>query len=324
MPSMASVNINYLRENELPVEVRKEVEQLKGSRILSGSRLCIALFNGHVIAASGARPAAQFARLDFLSVAQEHIKTRLGEVVLNHSLKQLHKAGVNEVNTAVSEQQLQLFLDAGFMEENITIPGMHDKTSLTELVHPNLDSLGPRFKLIGDNPKPIKKTSEKQKENDMRSIRFDSMGSYRDLCRMVICNAQQKVFMLCESLDDPILNDREVISHIQELVLHSRHVEVRLLLENDRHPSSGHSAILDLAQRLSSFVSIRKIHDKRIAPKEWLYLCDDLHAVERRREHGYKGQAFVESPMTLQRLSYQFENLWLHSAPSSELRRLAI
>jgi hypothetical protein len=71
-------------------------------------------------------------------------------------------------------------------------------------------------------------------------------------------------------------------------------------------------------------VSIRRIQDKRISPKEWLYLADDMHAVVRKREHGFKGQAHLDSLMTMQRLTYQYENLWQHSVPSSELRRLAM
>lgn len=322
---MASVNINYISTGALPPEVRQQVEELAGTRIMHGSQLCIAMLGDRLLGAVSARPAECFARIDFLHIAQRHRATRLAEVLLSHLLKQLHKIGVNEVTTAALPIYTKTFLDAGFMEENITIPGMHSSGETIELIQPNLESLRSRFELIGDAPlRNNNSTPPETSEESKRSIRFDTMASYRELCRMVLSNSQRKVFMLCENLDDPILNDRTVVSHIQDLVLHSRQVEIRLLLENDRHRPQGHSPILDLAHRLSSFVSIRRIHDKRISPKEWLYLADDAHAVVRKREHGFKGQAHLDSLLTLQRLSYQFENLWQHSIPSSELRRLAI
>lgn len=326
MPNMASVNINYIRENNLPSDVRQQVEQLAGARINQGAWLCLALLGTHVIATSSSRPAGQFARIDFLHVEAEHQNTRLAQVILNHTLKQLHKAGVKEVNTATRRCYMGFFEDAGFMEDSITIPGMHSDDTLIELIQPNLENLQPRFHLLSDTATSPSDAGHAHpaSEEKPHSIRFESKANYSDLCRMILCNARRKIYILCESLDDPVLNDRDVIAHMQDLVLHQRHVEVRLLLEKDHRPSAGHSAVLELAQRLSSFVSIRRIHDKRVTPKAWLYLSDDLHAIERRREHGFKGQAFIENPQALQRLSYQFENLWLHSTPSSELRRLAM
>jgi len=322
---MASVNINYIQESSLPSDVRQQVEHLSGARVNQGAWLCLAILGKTVIAASSSRPAGQFARIDFLHVDSDHQNTRLAQVILNHTLKQLHKAGVKEVNTATRRCYLGFFEDAGFMEDSITIPGMHSDSSLIELIQPNLENLQPRFQLLSDaTPRQDNSSEQPAADEKPHSIRFDSMSNYRDLCRMVLCNAQRKVYILCESLDDPVLNDRDVMKHIQDIVLHQRNIEVRLLLEKDHHPSAGHSAILDLAQRLSSFVSIRRIHDKRVSPKAWLYLCDDLHAIERRREHGFKGQAFIDNTQALQRLSYQFENLWIHSTPSSELRRLAM
>lgn len=322
---MASVNINYISSGALPPDVRQQIEELAGTRIMHGSQLCIAMLGDQLLGAASARPAERFARIDFLHVSQRYLSTRLAGILLSHLLKQLHKVGVNEVTTAALPIYTKIFLDFGFMEENISIPGMHSSSELSELIQPNLESLQSRFKLIGDAPLDNSSgTPPEPSEETKRSIRFDTMASYRELCRMVLTNSQRKVFMLCENLDDPILNDRTVVSHIQDLVLHSRQVEVRLLLENDRHRPQGHSPILDLAHRLSSFVSIRRIHDQRISPKEWLYLADDAHAVVRKREHGFKGQAHLDSQLTLQRLGYQYENLWQHSIPSSELRRLAI
>lgn len=324
---MASVNISYIREPELPANVRQQVESLSQQRIALGARVCIAMLGEHLLGACSIRPSGSFARIDHLIIGDAHTKTRLAEILLLHSLKQLHKIGVREVNVAVPEPQLDTFLDAGFMEETITIPGMHEKPTLIELVHPDISELEAQFGEMQDRSARSALPEQQSVVNsDNRSIRFDTMSSYKDLGRMVICNAKRRVYILCESLEDPLLTDREIASHIQDMVLHSNHVEIRILLENDRQSSNSynHSPIVDLAQRLSSFVSIRKIHDKRIAPKAWLYLCDDIHAIERRREHGFKGEAHIESPMTLQRLSYQFENLWQHSIPSSELRRLAI
>ncbi len=322
---MASVNINYVTSSDLPPEVRFQVEELCGGRIPHSSRLCIAMLGDQLLGAVCARPAQRFARIDFLHISAPLRATKLAEILLSHTLKQLHKAGVEEVTTAALPIYAKTFLDAGFMEENITIPGMHISSELQELIHPNLESLKPRFALIGDAP--MKKSGDKPieiSEETKRSIQFDTMGSYKELCRMVLTNAQRRVFLLCENLDDPILNDRTVVSHIQDLVLHSRQVEVRLLLNDDRYRPQKHSPLLELAHRLSSFVSIRRIQDKRISPKEWLYLADDMHAVVRKREHGFKGQAHLDSLMTMQRLTYQYENLWQHSVPSSELRRLAM
>ena len=322
---MTSVNINYLSDSKLPPAIRQQIVDLAKVKIMPGSVLCLALLGGKLLGAVSSRISGTFARTDFMCIDADHRKTRLPDLLLNHSLKQLNKQGVNEVNTACSAIQAETFIKAGFMEEKILIPGMHDTDDLIELVHPNLSLLKPRFELIGGSKMTgASQTSENSTTTNTHSISFDSLVSYRELSRMIMRNAKQRVYIACENLDDPILNDRDTIAHFQGLALHAAKCDVRILLANDKQRSSRHSPLVDLAQRLSSFVQIRRVQDKRFVPKAWLYLSDNAHAIERKPEHGFVGKAYIESPGAVQRYIYQFEEVWQHSVPSSELRRLVI
>lgn len=322
---MTSVNINYLSDSKLPPAIRQQIVDLAKLKIMPGSALCLALLGDKLLGAVSSRISGMFARIDFMCIDPDHRKTKLPELLLNHSLKQLSKQGVNEVNTGCRASEVAIFANAGFMEEKITVPGMHEECGLIELVHPNLSLLKPRFELIGgSNMTEAPQTPKHVTSTNAHGISFDSLVSYRELSRMIMRNAKQSVYIACENIDDPVLNDRDTIAHFQHLALHAPQCDIRVLLSDDKQRSTKHSPLVDLAQRLSSFVQIRRVQDKRFTPRAWLYLSDNAHAIERKIQHGFVGKAYIESPGAVQRYNYQFEELWQHSVPSSELRRLAI
>jgi len=321
---MASVNINYINESALPTNLRHQVEVLSQHSIGPGSKLCLALFQHQLLGVICFRTSGAYGRIDFLSIDPSHHSTKLGQILLQHCLKQLHELRVREVNTAMPAELLNTFLKFGFIEETIVVPSMVAPEQHIELVHPNLDNLKSYFKQMVDSSMEPKDKQPSEDKDEKRLIQFDTLTQYKELAHTILANAQRHIYIMCHNLDDPALSDKDMIAHIRNALLHNRKLEVRILLEDDRYPKSKHSPALELAQRLSTFVSIRHVEDPHYAPKEWLYLCDDKYAIERRREQRFIGKAYLDNPAMLQRFTYEFENFWQHAVPSSSLRRISI
>jgi hypothetical protein len=323
---MSSVNINYLALSQLPLPIRGQIEEMLGYRIEPKSYLCLALAGSHVLGFCSSRFLNHFARIDTLMVREAHSATKLCQVLLHHSLRQMHLAKVQEVNTTIQRDQLKLFLSCGFIEETITLPFLktHQADAL-ELVHPNLASLEERFAtLTSPNQHTMEQESLSQKGLKDKGIPFDSSSTFQELGKLLLGNAQRRVWILCESIEDPILTDKENVRLLQELAIRHQRSEVRILLAHDRQQKKGHKPIIELAHKLSSFIQIRKLVQNNSEIREWIYLCDDNSTLLRKKEYGFYGAAHIGNKAIAERSRFQFEHKWQHSVPSMEIRRLAI
>lgn len=323
---MSSVDINYLASRQLPLAIRRQVEDMLGHRVNSDSFLCIALAGSHVLGFCDSRILKNFARIDAIMVREAHLATKLSQLLLMHSLRKMHLANVQEVNTTVPRDQIKLFLSCGFIEETITLPFLKQhQTDAIELVHPNLSALEKRFEeLTSLKRHAMEEETEQQKGLKDKGVAFDSLSAFEELGKILLGNARQKIWILCETLEDPILKDKDNIRLLQELAIRHRRSEVRILVAHDRQQSKGHKPIIELAHKLSSFVQIRKLDRHNADTREWTYLCDDTSTILRKREYGYYGAAHLDNKAIAERARFQFEHKWQHSVPSIEIRRLAI
>jgi hypothetical protein len=323
---MSSVDINYLASRQLPLAIRRQVEEMLGHGVNSDSYLCIALAGSHVLGFCDSRILKNFARIDTVMVREAHLATKLPQLLLHHSLRQMYLANVQEVNTTVPRDQIKLFLSCGFIEETITLPFLKKhQTDAIELVHPNLSALKKRFEALTSlETRAMEEETEQTKGLRDKGIAFDSPSAFGELGNILLGSAKQRVWILCESLEDPILRDKENIRLLQELAIRHRRSEVRILLAHDRQQSKGHKPVIDLAHKLSSFIQIRKLDRYNADTREWIYLCDDTSTILRKREHGFHGAAHLDNKAIAERARFQFEHKWQHSVPSIELRRLAI
>ena len=124
---------------------------------------------------------------------------------------------------------------------------------------------------------------------------------------------------------DPLVYDQtEIIELIKQVALGSRQSRIRIVI-NDIRPvlSRGHR-LIDLAQRLSSFISIRIPGHSHKNFNEAMLIADNTAYIHRSFADRYEGEAHLSNRGRSRGLTSRFEELWEKADTHPSLRRLQI
>ena len=124
---------------------------------------------------------------------------------------------------------------------------------------------------------------------------------------------------------DPLVYDQtDIIELIKQVALGSRQARIRIVI-NDIRPvlSRGHR-LIDLAQRLSSFISIRIPGHSHKNFNEAMLIADNTAYIHRPFADRYEGEAELSNRGRSRGLTSRFEELWEKAETHPSLRRLRI
>lgn len=124
---------------------------------------------------------------------------------------------------------------------------------------------------------------------------------------------------------DPLVYDQaEIIELIKQVALGSRQARIRIVI-NDIRPvlSRGHR-LIDLAQRLTSFISIRIPGHSHKNFNEAMLIADNNAYIHRPFADRYEGEAHLSNRGRSRGLTSRFEELWEKADTHPSLRRLQI
>lgn len=100
------------------------------------------------------------------------------------------------------------------------------------------------------------------------------------------------------------------------------HVHV-LVWDSMAAVKQGHR-LINLAQRLSSYVQIRKPSDEHAKYTEAFLVADGVGYMSRNLAERYEGIASFNAPLQARNLSQLFATMWEKASPDTQLRRLHI
>ena len=136
--------------------------------------------------------------------------------------------------------------------------------------------------------------------------------------------ASKSIDILSRHLDPGVFDNTDFIDAVKNLSISSKFTKVRILL-NDSEPmtKNGHR-IIDLIQQLTSTIEVRKISNDYKSYNEAFSLFDGKGVIYLRYADRYDGFANFDRPRLVTELSNFFNEVWEHSTPDSNLRRLYI
>lgn len=136
--------------------------------------------------------------------------------------------------------------------------------------------------------------------------------------------ATKSIDILSRHLDPGVFDNTDFIDAVKNLSISSKFTKVRILL-NDSEPmtKNGHR-IIDLIQQLTSTIEVRKISNDYKSYNEAFSLFDGKGVIYLRYADRYDGFANFDRPRLVTELSNFFNEVWEHSTPDSNLRRLYI
>ncbi len=159
----------------------------------------------------------------------------------------------------------------------------------------------------------------KKGENDI------SLGSRDEVKVINIAMAQQTsrtIDIISRHLDPAIFDTPDFIDAIKKLSISSKFTKIRILIkDSDPMTKNGHR-LTDLIQQLTSSIEVRKISEEYKSYGEAFTLFDGKAVIYLRHSDRYEGLANFNRPRLALELSNFFNEVWEHSAPDANLRRL--
>jgi len=134
--------------------------------------------------------------------------------------------------------------------------------------------------------------------------------------------AQRVLNIFTYDLDATIFGKPPFIEAVKQLIISHHKASVRILLQDcTRIQQEGHR-LIDLGQRLTSQIEIRRPGSEHIDHHENFLTADQKGFIHRRFHDQFDGTADFHAPLKTSKLDSFFIDAWVHSEPCRELRRL--
>ena len=169
---------------------------------------------------------------------------------------------------------------------------------------------------------------DKNKNYKYKSADTDISLSSRDEVKIInialIQKSVRNIDIISRNLDPGVFNNTDFIDAIKALSISSKFTKVRILVkDSDPIAKNGHK-IIKLIQQLTSSIEMRKISEEYKSYNEAFSLYDGKGVIYLRYADRYEGFANFDRPRLATELSNFFNEVWEHSVPDAELRRLYI
>lgn len=157
---------------------------------------------------------------------------------------------------------------------------------------------------------------------DSRDIPLQYREEHRLICEQMAAQAQRSLRIISRHMDKAIYDTPVFIEHVSRLARKSKYSQIQLLV-HDTLPAvhSGHR-LIDLSQRLSSYVLIRKISSEYADFNAAFLIADDHGIVYRKLSDRYEGNANFNAPLHAREMTKLFMEIWELSLPDPQIRKL--
>lgn len=141
------------------------------------------------------------------------------------------------------------------------------------------------------------------------------------LCAMA-AQSRHSLDLVSRHLDPTLLNTAEFAEAVKRLVLGNQRARVRLLVLDPAPLVTHGHRLVELAQNLSSYITLRvpaPVH--RQFNEAWL-VADGKGYVYRRFSDRWEATADFHAPPQCRQYTQRFDEMWNRAAPDPHLRRL--
>jgi hypothetical protein len=153
------------------------------------------------------------------------------------------------------------------------------------------------------------------------SIELDSSASQRDSAVALVSQAQRSVDIFTRDLDKKIYDNRDFLDALQNLVV-NQHGLIRILVKDSGNAVKYGHRLITFSQRLTSFIEIRKVAEDFKEYNEAFLVADEIGFAHRKHADRFEGIARFNAAKEAVNLLNFFNEVWRHSAPDPNLRRI--
>lgn len=243
----------------------------------------------------------------------------LGSILMMHGMRKLQSMGIEQARLQCPSELAAYFTRFGFigLGSSARVPAfemMYQPSISYFLQH-----------IPKDRQLDGKLSAEHMKlGQDGQSYHFQTESHYTALHRHMLNQARRSIWILSDTINNPVLNSDDTCQAIYRLVKHNPRAEVKILLASDKQGAGQFNPCVNMAQRLSSYIQIRSLQANGTKLNEMITLVDHSASIYRRHIRDFSGFGYFHNRLLFERMKSNFDQHWQFAKPSVELRRLAI
>ena len=155
-------------------------------------------------------------------------------------------------------------------------------------------------------------------------IQIDSSEQNHRLVLELVSQASKTIDIFTRDMASRIYDNSEFIGALRDLVVRNDKTRVRILvIDPDKSIKHGHR-IIELARRLTSSIEIRHVHVDYRADSQSYLIADGRGLLHRKLATRYEAIVNFNNPLLGRELLNHFNEVWQHSQPVLDFKRLHI
>lgn len=156
------------------------------------------------------------------------------------------------------------------------------------------------------------------------TIEFDDSGTLRELSIRMASQCNRTLDIISRQLDRVVYDNEAFVDAVKQIALGSRFARIRILVNDVAHLNTQDHRLIELAARLSSFISVRVPAQQHKRFNEALLIADNTGYIHRRFADRFEGHANFNDKAQTAELIGRFNELWSHAELDPNLRNLHI
>lgn len=236
----------------------------------------------------------------------------VGAAILRHLIERAAAHGMRRLSLSSQRHAVPFYAAAGFVAtgaEYIECDIPHQRMQL-ELPEPGAPPLLP------STLTPAAAQS--------RRLVAERFGDLRDCTLALIASARHELCIYSRDLEAALYEDAEILDAIRMVALSGKGASVRILVQDTTRAVRDGHRLVDLAQRLSSIVHIRRVSEEDAQFAGAYVLTDQGGYLHRSFGDRFDAVDDICYPPRRDELKRQFNEVWERAEPPPELRRLGI
>ncbi|MCP4235898.1 MAG: hypothetical protein GY770_20355, partial [Aestuariibacter sp.] len=115
--------------------------------------------------------------------------------------------------------------------------------------------------------------------NEFSSELLSGRSACKDCAKKLIISATQRVYIISQKLEPELYSDKAIFQHLSKLCASNRNTDIRIIAHDTRVATSHGHFLINLAQRLPTFVQIRTTVTRthRQFLESWLIIDDHTY-----------------------------------------------
>ncbi len=159
---------------------------------------------------------------------------------------------------------------------------------------------------------------------DKHPVYVDTSAQVKEASVALVEQSRRTVEIVSRHLDPAVYDNAEFVLALRRFLLDSSRARVHIIVMDSKPiVTSGHR-LIDLAQKLSSYMEIRKPDRKHANYNCAFLLADRTGSVVRQLADRFEGVVNFGDRRSASELGETFDEMWAHAEPDPNLRRLRI